>query len=115
MFKGQKERQLQRNARLDELVQQKMQSSQWSKEYKAQFFAQLIKSPRFAELQQELDRLGAPVNAALADVDRYGKAGSFDHPAACRRILDVLSLFSQVEAAAERQADYMASQIKAAD
>jgi hypothetical protein len=115
MFKGQKERVLQRNAKLDELVEQKMQLSHWSKEHKAQFFAQLIKTQRFAELQKDIEALGPAVNAALKDVEGYGKAGTFEHPAACRRILDVLSLFNQVEAAAERQAEYMASQIKAAD
>lgn len=115
MFKAQKVRQEQRMARLDEIVQQKMQLSHWTAEQKSQFFAQLVKTQRFAQLQNDIDVLGPSVNAALNDVQGLGTAGSYDNPTACRRILDVFVLFNQVDAAADRQIEYMASQVKAAD
>ena len=114
-FKSQKQRHTQRFAKLDETVNEKMRLAHWSKERKTQFFSQLIETPRFRELQNDIEELGLPFNGALNDVDKFAKAGRFDEPALCRRILDVLMLSSQVDAASERQVEFMASQIKAAD
>ena len=115
LFKAQKERHTQRFARLQVTVDEKVRSANWSTQHKAQFFSQLIRTPQFQQLQKDIDDFGLPFNRALDDVDDIGKAGRFDDPMLCRRIVDAMMLSNQIDAAADRQVEYMASQVRAAD